>query len=182
MTLISKDEYVEMGLVLSESIRASASPYPLYAIGLVTADNDGNLQVDSVGTTCELRGIVYGPNYRPGGLTFVLIDGDNNGITVFDFTNEVGYTVTEGGEISVKGTIGQFRGLIQMGPDEITVLSTDNTLVAPTVVTTLGEATESQLVRANNLTVVSEDGDNVTKPIFVMTENGLIFSVPVANG
>lgn len=136
--------------------------YPLYDIALVTADGDGDLQADSVGTTCELRGVVYGPNYRPSGLTFVLIDGNNDGITVFSFTGVDGYMVNEGDEISVKGSITQFRGLIQIMPDEISVISTDNSLVDPTVVTALGENTESQLVRANNLMVMSVDGDNYT--------------------
>ncbi|MFK8105068.1 MAG: lamin tail domain-containing protein [Saprospiraceae bacterium] len=129
------------------------SEYPLLDIGIVTADSDGNLAPDSLTVTCELIGVVHGVNMNGGGVQFTIIDGSNEGIGVYNQTDNLGYTVTEGDEVSVLGTIDQFRGLTQIIADEINVLGTNNALATPTVVTALDETTESQLVRINSLLV-----------------------------
>ena len=131
----------------------SETQFPDYTIAEVTGnDADGN--PDSLGVNCTLTGVVYGINYRPGGLQFTLIDENNDGIHVFSNSDDLGYTVVEGEEVAVQGSIGFFNGLTELIPVEVTVLSTGNTLFDPTVVTALGEDTESQLVRINGLTLV----------------------------
>jgi len=141
--------------------------YPLLEIqDVTTVDAEG--VVDSINRTCELRGIVYGINLSPGGLLFTIVDKNDNddGIAVFNGGTDFGYTVTEGDEVSVIGTIDQFRGLQQINADSVFVLSNNNALFAPEFTTDLGEDEESKLIRINNLTIVSvatgAAGDNYT--------------------
>lgn len=127
--------------------------YPEYPIGLVTTtDADG--VVDSLDVTCALRGVVYGVNLRPDGLQFTIIGAAGDGIGVFSGNQNFGYTVTEGDEVLVEGTIDQFNGLTQIAVDNVTLLTGDNSLTTASVITALGETTESQLVTIENVTLV----------------------------
>jgi plastocyanin/DNA/RNA endonuclease YhcR with UshA esterase domain len=146
--------------------------FPLYSIGEVRGV-DAQGVADSLNVSCELRGIVYGVNLRPQGLQFTIIDGQGDGIGVFNSNRNFGYTVQEGDEIAVQGTIGQFNGLTQIGADTVWQLSTGNTLLPATVVTALGEETESRLVRIENLTLVNPSQWN---------PSGTGFNVEVTNG
>lgn len=128
--------------------------YPAYSIGAVTT-TDANGRVDSLGVTCQLQGLVYGTNLQPGGLQFTLIDSANDGIGVFEGNTDYGYQLEEGDEVVIQGAITQFRGLTQIDPDTVYALSRGNALVAPTIVTALGEETESQLIRLENVSVVT---------------------------
>lgn len=129
-------------------------PIPAYDIAtVVTNDADGN--PDSLNVACQLQGIVYGIDFRGGsGYSFTLIDA-TDGINVFGF-NDVpsGYVVNEGDEIRAVGTIGFFNGLTELIVDSIEVISTGNTLKTPTIVTTLGESTESDLIKIEAVTLV----------------------------
>lgn len=168
--------------------------YPEYTIGEVTTvDADG--AADSLAVECQLQGIAYGVNLRPGGLQFTIIDGNNDGIGVFSAGEDFGYTVQEGDEISIQGEIDQFNGLIQIVPARLELLSTGNTLVAPDVVTALGEGTESQLVRIENVSLVDPSawasggsGFNVevtdgTNTYLVRIDNDVdLFSLPAPTG
>lgn len=121
-----------------------STEYPSYPIGEVTTvDSEG--VADSLGALVELTGVVYGINLRNTGYSFTLIDGNNDGIGVFS-NNDFDYTVQEGDELTVQGTITQFMGLTQVTADGLMLNSTDNTLFDPTAVTDLNEDTESQLV------------------------------------
>lgn len=123
-----------------------------YPIGTInTVDTAG--VADSAGVTCWIEGIVYGVNMRPSGLQFTIID-QTGGIGLFDFSAVSGYVVQESDSIAVLGTIGQFNGLTQINPDSIIFFTTGNTLKTANVVTTLSEATESDLTRFNNATLV----------------------------
>ncbi len=141
--------------------------YPLLEIQDVTTV-DGEGVVDSINTTCELRGVVYGVNLSPGGLLFTIVDKNDNddGIAVFSGDTDYDYDVNEGDEVSVIGTIGQFFGLQQIVADSVFLLSANNDLFAPEFTTNLGEDEESKLIRINDLTIVSVDpgttGDNYT--------------------
>ncbi|MCB0561616.1 MAG: T9SS type A sorting domain-containing protein [Lewinellaceae bacterium] len=127
--------------------------YPEYSIGTVTTTNaDG--AADSLEVTCQLRGVVYGVNLRPEGLQFTIIDGNNDGIGVFNNIGNLGYTVQEGDEIVVQGEVDQFNGLIQLLAARVDLASSGNALVNPDVTNALGEATESQLVRLENVSLV----------------------------
>ncbi|MBK9013178.1 MAG: lamin tail domain-containing protein [Saprospiraceae bacterium] len=152
--------------------------YPVYDIADVTTV-DANGQPDSLGVTCELRGIVYGIDYQGvnamgqplNALQFYLIN--NGGISVFS-ADQFGYTVQEGDELAIRGEIAQFNCLAQISNvDTIIVLSTGNALISPAVTTFLDESFESELVELTNLTMVDPGqwlGD------------GSSFNVEVTNG
>ena len=59
-----------------------------------------------------------------------------------------------GDNIEVTGTIAQFRGLLEIIPDSLTLVSQNNTVPAPMIVTTLDESTESELITFENVTLV----------------------------
>ncbi|MGB3548871.1 MAG: plastocyanin/azurin family copper-binding protein, partial [Saprospiraceae bacterium] len=117
---------------------------------VVEIDDIDDINADGVGTSLgqdvSVTGTVYGINLRPQGLQFTLISDDNNGIGVFSDGDNFGYTLTEGDEVSVTGTVGQFNGLLQIEATDVSLQSVGNTLFAPTQVDDLGEDTESQLV------------------------------------
>ena len=151
------------------------SQFPIREIGMMTtSNNDG--EIDSLNQKCELQGIVYGVNFNEtnNGLQFVLIDDLGDGITVYNNSNTFGYSVVEGDEVMIHGTITQFNGLAEIIPDTLFVLSNNNTLTNPTEVTILDESTESQLVEINNLTIVNPNDWDNSDP------NG--FNVEVTNG
>lgn len=135
------------------TVLAAANPYPNYEIATVTSVNAEGL-ADSSGVKCEVQGIVYGTNLRPAGLQFTIIDGQNNGLAVFNTGLNFGYTVTEGDMISIKGKLEQFNGLTQIVPDSIKLLSSGNALVSPKEISAFIENDESSLLSLNNLNYV----------------------------
>jgi DNA/RNA endonuclease YhcR with UshA esterase domain len=129
-----------------------ACPIPYYPIGQVNTV-DGNGVADSLNLVCELRGIVYGIDFRGGsGYSFTLID-NTGGINVFNFNDVNGYSVNEGDSIHVLGGLTQFNGLLEIVPDSISVHGS-GTLNAPTIVTTLDESTESNLIKVEAVTII----------------------------
>ncbi|MBK7870414.1 MAG: hypothetical protein IPJ74_06875 [Saprospiraceae bacterium] len=147
--------------------------YPAYAISLVTTNNAEGV-VDSLNAKCQLQGIVYGFNIRGNnGLQFTIIDASNNGIGVFSSTKTFDYTVAEGDEVIIRGTIDQFNGLTQILPDTLWRVSQNNMLATPTVVSTLDETTESQLVSLENVSLVNPAQ---------WTNAGSGFNVDITNG
>ena len=128
---------------------------PSYTIATVTTE-DGSGVADSVGVECSLTGVVYGVNTRASGTgTSFTIRDATGGIVCFNSGSILGYNVTEGDQIRVYGDIGQFNGMTQIYLDSIDFVSSGNSLVSPTVVTALNESTESELVRINNLSLVT---------------------------
>lgn len=139
------------------SLEGETFDYTLYPIGLVTT-NDADGEVDSLDVYVELRGIVHCIDFDGNdGYNFTIIDGEGDGINVFNFNDVDGYVVTEGDSIGIKGQIDQFNGLTQIFAEEIALFSQGNATQMPTIVTTLDESTESQLVTLENLTLV--DGE-----------------------
>ena len=121
--------------------------YPLYPIGLVTADSDGNGEADSVGVRCELRGVIYGVDLRTpgsGGVQVVMRDS-TDGVQIFSFSYSF-YAPVEGDSVHVQGEIDNFNGLAEIIPDTIILISSGNALAEPVVVTMLDETTENELV------------------------------------
>lgn len=126
--------------------------YPAYSIGTVTSVNADGV-ADSLGVMCEITGIVHGVDMQgTASISFTIIDA-TGGIGLFNST-DLGYTVMEGDEVTVEGTIGQFNGLTQIAPASITLNSSGNATVTPLLVTALDETTESELVQITNLTLV----------------------------
>ena len=132
------------------SITVKCAPtYPKYTINSVTGVNTNGVP-DSLGVSCEIRGIVYGNDFQGGtSIQFYLID-NTGGISVFS-NDPFGYTVKEGDEVAVKGSITQFSGLTQITPDTLWLISSNNSLKSPTVVTALSESTESEFIKFNKV-------------------------------
>jgi plastocyanin len=146
--------------------------YPVASIGLVTSIN-GDGVLDSFGKRCTLEGVVYGGNLRPTGLQFTMIDGLDDGIAVFLSSGNLGYIVAEGDLIRVKGQITQFNGLAEIVPDSLFKLSSGNSLVNATGVSSLNENTESQLIEMKNMELVDPNE---------WTNNSLGFTVKITDG
>jgi len=68
--------------------------------------------------------------------------------------DDLGYTVTEGDNVEVRGVVSQFNGLTQVTAEEITFINSNNQLPAPQTVSILNEASESRLVVINDVTIV----------------------------
>ncbi|MDG1433874.1 MAG: plastocyanin/azurin family copper-binding protein [Saprospiraceae bacterium] len=149
-------------------------------IGILTADSDMNGEADSVGVACTITGIVYGIDMQGNdNIAFTIIDAAGDGIAIFS-TNNFGYTVLEGDEITMDGTVASFNGLAQFNPDTIIVNSTGNTIVTPTDVADLNESTESQLVRITNVTLVDPtQWDNSGSNNIDVTDGTTIWTVRI---
>jgi plastocyanin len=146
------------------TINASDAVVSAYSIGTVTAVNADGV-ADSLGVLCEITGIVHGVDMQgTASISFTIIDA-TGGIGLFNST-DLGYTVMEGDEVTVKGTIEQFNGLTQINPDSITLNSSGNATVTPLLVTTLDETTESELVQITGLTLVDPASWNATGASF----------------
>jgi plastocyanin len=148
---------------------------PTYTIGQITS-NDTNGKADSLGVRCFIEGTVYGINLSGSGLSFTLIDDNNDGINVYSGGNSTGYEVTEGDRLRIKGIVDQYNGLTEFSPEEIEVISTDNPLHDPTLVVDLNESTESQLVKILMVTLVDENqwkGDGSSFNVDVINLNNL---------
>lgn len=135
-------------------ITPSIPTYPIADIN--NTDVDG--VADSVGVSCWTQGVVLGVNMRPAGLQFTI--WDNEGIGVFNNSGNLGYTVNEGDSVMIRGTVAQFNGLTQINPDSIVLVNSSNMIPTPTVVTSLGENTESELVRFENALITDVNGSN----------------------
>jgi hypothetical protein len=146
--------------------------YPAYDIATVTTV-DATGQPDSIGVSCQLQGIVYGVDLQGTDLLLFTVRDATGGIAVFS-VNNFGYTVNEGDELIMQGTIEEFSCLTQMEPDTLWVVSTNNPLDAPTLVADpLTEAEESELIRIENLTLVDPND---------WTGSGTGFNVDVTDG
>ena len=133
------------------TINASDMEIPTYDIGEIN-NVDMNGVADSVDVECKIVGTVYGVNLRPAGLQFTMHDG-TGGIGIFNATGDLGYTVNEGDEIRLIGSVSQFNGLTQMNPDSIVFISSGNPLNPATVITTQDESGESELIRIECVTL-----------------------------
>jgi hypothetical protein len=133
--------------------------YPQRSIASVTNENpDGT--ADSLNVNCALAGTVYGVNLRPTNnnqpaLLFTIIDNSGSGIAVSSLGGNFGYTVQEGDNVTIWGTIGQFNGMTEIRPDTIIKVSSNNPLLNPVLVSTLSEATESKLVKLELMYLVN---------------------------
>jgi hypothetical protein len=190
----ANDGYQLLPRFQADIILQGGGNLPVYGIGLVTADADGDGAADSSGVTCELRGVVHGGDFNGGGpIQFTFID-PTGGIGLFS-GNAFGYTVTEGDSVQVRGTISSFNGLAQIGPDTVIFVSSGNALQTPVVVTDLDESTESELVRFNNATIINPaqwtgagsgfnvDITNGTDTIQLRIDNDVdLYSLPAPSG
>ncbi|MCF8245683.1 MAG: lamin tail domain-containing protein [Saprospiraceae bacterium] len=141
------------------TVNLTVECFPLYDISTVTTVTGG--QPDSVGVTCELRGIVYGIDFQGVSATgvplpavqFYINDG-TGGISVFG-TQAFGYAVQEGDEVAVRGKIVNFNCLTQItNLDTLYKVSSNNALLPPAITTFLNESFESELVEFTNMAMI----------------------------
>ncbi len=129
-------------------------PYvPVYTIPQVKGINAQGV-ADSNNVYCKLTGIVHGFNYTTLGLSFYILDA-NGGINVFNSASNFGYNVTEGDQIRVIGRILQTRGLIEIAPDSIILISSGNPLHNPQIINSPNDTYESWLVKIDSLVYIS---------------------------
>jgi DNA/RNA endonuclease YhcR with UshA esterase domain len=142
---------------------------PTYDIATITTQDPANGEPDSNGVFCWTKGVVMGIDLD-GNAGYSFTIWDNDGINIYNSADVSGYVVTEGDSIMVRGTVGQFNGLTQFSPDSIILVNQGNTIPSPTVVSSLSEMYESELVRIENFYVI----DN---PV-----NSGSFNVTLSNG
>ena len=138
-----------------EECVACAINVPTYTIDQIdNTDADG--VPDSLNVYCKVIGVVHGVDMQgsSSAVSFTVHDGTEGLGTYSSVATVASYTVTEGDEVRIVGDIGHFNGLLQMYVDSVTVISTGNATQTPTVVTALGESTESELVKFENMTMV----------------------------
>lgn len=120
-----------------------------------------------------LEGKAIGPNFRPDGQTFALVDINSGlGITVFSLDTDVGYTVNDYDNLRVTGTLTQFNGLAEIEPTLIEVLAPGGFNPSMPLVSDLDESTESYLVVYKDATLVDP----------AQWEDSGSFNVDVTNG
>lgn len=152
---------------------ATCPTNPYRDIAILNTEDATTGVADSVGYMAQIQGFVYGVNLRAAGLDFTVIDAFGNGISVFNFTPVSAYVVTEGDYVIIDGTVGQFNGLTQFTPASINVVSGGHQLRSPSIVTALGEETESELVTIENVTLVNPAQ---------WSNSGSGFNVDITNG
>ena len=159
----SRDEFALdniSAILIGDTAASTGSSYPQYAIGTVST-TDANGVADSLGVECSISGIAVGVDLDGNaGYSFTLWDGD--GINIYSATDINGYQMEEGDSLVLFGTIGQFNGLIQFEADSGMLLDSGLAIPTPTVVTSLDETTESELIRVENFWVDAISGSNYT--------------------
>ena len=144
--------------ILSLTFRDNDAP-----LNITPIDDINNLSATgaalSDGQMVTVQGVVHCIDFRgSGGLQFYIIEeATGDGINIFSFDDNTGYTVTEGDLLQVDGEVTQFNGLLEVIPTNITVVSMDNPIQTPIDVTTLNETTESKYVRLTEVTPVENN-------------------------
>jgi len=171
LNLENTDAGCAIGSVNQITITINDNDYQVADIVDVTAE-DADGVATSLNALVTLTGIVYCGDFRGGGgYEFTLIDA-TGGIGVFSSSDINDYVVTEGDELQISGEIGQFRGLTQVIPDDIVVLSQGNSLGNYIKVNELNESTESMPIFLDaNIIDRSQIG-----------EAGTSYSIDVTNG
>lgn len=154
--------------------------YTVSTIGAVT-DVDANGVGTSINAYVTLTGVVHCGDFRNNGYDVALIDDNNDGITMYSTSDVDGYNPVEGDRIAVKGKIQQFNGLLQISPDSIALISSNESLQTVTIVTALDETTESQYVQLDSVTLVNGETVWTGNANFDVTDGTTTFRVRVPN-
>lgn len=129
------------------TVTVLGEPEPMFPVRTI-ADikvNDANGTPILLDSLALIEGVAHGTNFRDGGLQFTIIDDNGDGIGVFS-EEDFGITYEEGMRVKIGGTISFFRGLTQINPAQVELISTGNTLTNAIVTDGVSESTESQLV------------------------------------
>ncbi|QSE96352.1 lamin tail domain-containing protein [Fulvivirga lutea] len=115
---------------------------------------DANGNPTALGNVVTIQGTLLGFNSRTTGFQIAINDG-TGGLVLRETSGTITTeTLTEGDEVEITGTVGFFNGTTQL--DNITaveVLSTGNSRVSPTSVTSLDETTEQELIQLDDVTI-----------------------------
>ncbi len=127
---------------------------PMYTISQILSTNPTTGFPDSLNVKCWIKGVVYGINYRAykPGLNFVLHDGVR-GIWIYHYSGTLDYNFRQGDELMMRGKVSFYNGLTEFDPDKIVLTDSNQTLMAPTVVTQLIEDNEGELVKLEKVWV-----------------------------
>jgi hypothetical protein len=108
---------------------------------------DADLTPTNLDSLYEINGVVYGPDFDGNaGYSFTLVD-DTKGINIHSFVDVDGVAdIAEGDDLTVKGHIVFYSGLLELRVDSITVNSQGNALAEPTEVEKPDESTESEFI------------------------------------
>ena len=142
-----------VGICVTQAVGGGPT-YINSAISTVTSTNANGVGT-AVGDSVRLIGVVHCQNYSSSGYDFVIIDSNNDGITLKSPISINGYVPTEGDEIEVEGKITQINGLLQIIPDNILINQSNAPLQTPMIITVLDETTESQSIKLENLSLVN---------------------------
>lgn len=147
-------------------IQPSDLTYPVYDIATVRSVDFVSGVTDSLGVSCELRGIVHGWNDYPSGLQFTLID-PTHGINVFSPLSDFGYQeVVPGDSLRVRGTIAQFAGLTQIIADTVIYEGSGFLTEQPELTQELNEDTESHVIKLKCVELVDPEQWTNSAPSF----------------
>ena len=117
---------------------------------------DADLAPTNENVKYEITGVVYGIDYDGDeGLSFTVIDA-TSGINIFNFNDVSDYVVTEGDEITVRGQIDFYNGLLELKADSIKLNSQGNALASPTVVDAPSEDTESEFIQLAKVWITND--------------------------
>jgi DNA/RNA endonuclease YhcR with UshA esterase domain len=160
---------------LNDTVNVSgiANDYVYYTIDQIsTVDTTG--VADSLNVLVEVTGVMYCIDFDGNtGYSITLIDGSGEGINLYRISDISGYTSPmEGDSLRVFGKIAQYNGLLEIIADSIEVLAQGVAIMPATLVTTLGESTESQFIRMDNLTFVTPMANFATGSTNVSVTDG----------
>ncbi|MDA8886824.1 lamin tail domain-containing protein [Bacteroidia bacterium] len=139
----------ETGTIFIDNIYFWKEPTLVYTVSTIAdvIQLDADLAPTNEDELYELTGVVYGVDLDGNaGLSFTIIDA-TAGMNIHSFVDVSDYVVTEGDEITARGYITFYRGLLELRVDSIKVNSAGNALKDAVVVTNLSEATESDFIK-----------------------------------
>ena len=117
---------------------------------------DANGEPTKIGDEVTVKGQMIGFNSRSTGFQFAINDG-TGGVVVRETTGNISTeTFTEGDEVQVTGTVDFYNGTTQLLVTAISKVSSGNARPAATTVTALGESTEQELVKLENVTITDK--------------------------
>jgi len=122
----------------------------MYKISEVRVQDATNGIADSAGSANNfyLKGIVQSPDFSASGLNFSI--KDNTGSIMVASSGDISsYVPVIGDSIELRGLLTQVNGLTEVVPDLISVLKNASPAINATIISTLKESTEAQLVKLN---------------------------------
>lgn len=128
-----------------DTVTITDNDVPYYTVSQINK-HDGLGIADSTSVRCELHGVVYGPNIRPGGYQFFIHDR-TGGIQVLRTTGTFGgYMPQDKDSVVVKGDIQQANGQLQITNLDTVYKVGTGSHIAPKVISSYSEANEGEYV------------------------------------